>query len=577
MTYFVDELPARRDRDLFEFGASTSEAMGAAFRQSFVETPLSAMRRIKELGAAERGALPAGQFYADDVRRLSQGLPVERGPDTPRLTAEEARARVAEAGLPLTVPEDGIQEGALDILMQRKREELERQFLVASAPSSSFPLQLLAGFAAQAFDPLNIAVSFVPVVGQSRYSAILARAGTAGSRFGARAGIGAVEGAVGAALVEPLVLLASAQDQADYGMADALTNIAFGTILGGGLHSIGGAVADALRPGRATPRPSPAAESRPEPPTVTTRQLLSDDPAEALLALSAKQMREDVNATAYQRAFDEAIPVIRAELEEVAKGKLPNVADLKALEASIGKQLDGLDGTFRQKAKAFQKERLSRKDAERAARDAIADERLTLTTQREEVRAALEQNRTAELARADLARIRKGELPARYQAQVLERADAIKAGVTRRPLATAVQMAARDVASAAPFAVRHAALRTAVAQAMSGRPVDVEDLFRLQSEPAQALESIRQKAVTKPLDPEAEAASARADELLQSVKDDVAALEESLNSDMALAREFAEQRGIALDDEIKLADEMAAQAQTYAKAWRAAAVCSLGN
>jgi hypothetical protein len=52
----------------------------------------------------------------------------------------------------------------------------------------------------------------------------------------ARLARGVTEGAVGAALVEPLVYSAAKRVQADYGAADSLLNIAFGSILGGGLH-----------------------------------------------------------------------------------------------------------------------------------------------------------------------------------------------------------------------------------------------------------------------------------------------------------------------------------------------------
>jgi hypothetical protein len=81
-------------------------------------------------------------------------------------------------------------------------------------------------------DPINIAASFIPVFGQARFAALAART----SLRTARLTRGVVEGAVGAAVVEPLVYSAAKRVQADYGAVDSLLNITFGSILGGGLH-----------------------------------------------------------------------------------------------------------------------------------------------------------------------------------------------------------------------------------------------------------------------------------------------------------------------------------------------------
>jgi predicted ABC-type ATPase len=108
---------------------------------------------------------------------------------------------------------------------------------------------MLAGFGVglgvSALDPINLASAFVPVVGQARWLAAL-RATSGLTRFGARAGLGAIEGAAGAAAVEPIVWGVARHEQADYGAVDALMNVAFGAALGGGLHSVGGAIGDKL-------------------------------------------------------------------------------------------------------------------------------------------------------------------------------------------------------------------------------------------------------------------------------------------------------------------------------------------
>lgn len=100
------------------------------------------------------------------------------------------------------------------------------------------------GLVATIVDPLNIAASFVPVVGQARYAAMLDAAASYAGRAGVRAAVGAAEGAAGAALLEPIVYGVARQEQADYSAVDSLTNLAFGSVIGGGLHVAGGAVGD---------------------------------------------------------------------------------------------------------------------------------------------------------------------------------------------------------------------------------------------------------------------------------------------------------------------------------------------
>lgn len=164
-----------------------------------------------------------------------------------RLTVDDAQARVKDAGVKLDIPAASYTPEALDMLISRKQDELARQERLSRAPSGFFAggARLTASLATSIVDPLNIASAFVPVVGEARAAAILARAGASvGRRAMARASIGAVEGVAGAALLEPLVYLGRTQLQDDYGMSDSLLNLAFGGIVGGGLHVGVGAFAD---------------------------------------------------------------------------------------------------------------------------------------------------------------------------------------------------------------------------------------------------------------------------------------------------------------------------------------------
>jgi len=550
------------------------DAAEAAFDQAMFENPTSAARRIGELNRAEQGEVISPAYPA-------YGIPERRAePETPLLTAEQARARIKEEGLDLTVDDAGIRAGALDILIERKREETKRKFILDNAPASTVPVQLLAGFAASALDPINVASAFVPVVGEARYASMLARAGqSVAARAAVRAQVGAIEGAVGAAMVEPLVLYASARDQADYDLTNSLLNVAFGSVLGGGLHAAGGLVSD-LRRGNlleqvrveSLAEAPQGAEVRATTPEIALRRG-DDDPMLRLSDSLARGIEADrvriAEASAIQ-ARDDLVPQIRAELEAVAAGRLPNVGDLKTERSAIEKSLASLDESYSVRAKDFQRQGLTRKQAERAARDAITEERQRLTERQQEVETALSGNARAEQARAELSRLRRGEIPERYQAKIAERAGQISAGFDLR-------QTARAMAEAAPWQVRESALRTAVAQAVTGRPIDVEPLFHL-ADPAKrkaALERIKEPVKTVS-DPEGEAAAYMADETADALDGtDLEGAERMLADELALTQEMASQAGVDVAPFVREADALVADAETFAAAYRAAALCQL--
>lgn len=245
MAIITDGPRIRTDKFLEEYQSTLPDVLGAQGAESLYYSPGPSFLRSEELIGAEQG--PTDPRYA--------GLNA-RGP-RPRLAptlidAGAARKQVTESGVSLTVPDQGITQGALSILIDRKQEERRRQDILSRAPSGVGINSLRVGtsFAASLLDPLNVASAFIPVVGEARYASMLARAGGVLGRTGVRAGVGAIEGGVGQALVEPLVYAAAQQEQADYTLRDSLLNIAFGTVLGGGLHTGAGAIADLANPGR---------------------------------------------------------------------------------------------------------------------------------------------------------------------------------------------------------------------------------------------------------------------------------------------------------------------------------------
>ena len=152
--------------------------------------------------------------------------------------------------LGLTFKED-TREGVVNYLVERKKLELERSNIIARGPDgklakSFFFLESLAtGF----IDPINIAASFVPVVGQVRFANMVARSG----KNIARMKKGFLEGLVGNAAVEPLVYGVAKSEQADYDIYDSFTNIAVGGFIGSAAHVGFGRIGDFLAEQRGKP------------------------------------------------------------------------------------------------------------------------------------------------------------------------------------------------------------------------------------------------------------------------------------------------------------------------------------
>jgi len=206
--------------------ATFGQGFGAVFDDSMVRNPLPSLSRMAdrlqyypstdEFGNEMPARTPSKMLTPDEAN-AKYGVPgkLKFDADTPEPIAEELRAL--------------------------KVKELERQDTMRRA-QSGLGTQLTAGLVASILDPLNVGLAFIPVVGQARFATMAARVGVPGARIAT----GAIEGAAGAALLEPLVLAAATQEQADYDITDSLANVAFGGILGSGLHLAGGAVGDRL-------------------------------------------------------------------------------------------------------------------------------------------------------------------------------------------------------------------------------------------------------------------------------------------------------------------------------------------
>jgi len=130
--------------------------------------------------------------------------------------------------------EEDEKQSTVDIIVSRKKAEIERQSIIQRGPQGFLPAtaKLATSLVTSIADPINLAMMFIPIVGEARFASMVARAGLTGARFRK----GAMEGLVGIAAVEPLVYTAATREQSDYDLVDSLIAVTFGGVLGGGLH-----------------------------------------------------------------------------------------------------------------------------------------------------------------------------------------------------------------------------------------------------------------------------------------------------------------------------------------------------
>lgn len=207
---------------LFDFPAPAGKVIGGAFDAAIETNPVPLFMLSRELNAAR-----------------------ERGP---MLQWWEADAIAKREGVKVQIPDDGISREALGILVERRKDDAARSLLFARKEGIGTSVGSFgAGLAATLLDPVNAAAGFIPVLGGTRYAAALAGATTTGARMAIRAGVGAGEGLVGAAVVEAPTLLMRQDLQDDYGLYDSLANIAFGTFASAGIRMVSGLARDRWR------------------------------------------------------------------------------------------------------------------------------------------------------------------------------------------------------------------------------------------------------------------------------------------------------------------------------------------
>lgn len=219
-------------------GVSTfGEAAQASFQEAWATGPTGSLDIANALSESEEGRqtpIYLGGGQTTTVQSIApRGL-------SPKLSQADAQQRVKDAGLEGKIPLDkypnGIRQETLNSLIQLNTDAQKRQTI--NSEYNGWTPQLAGMLAGSIVDPSNVALSFIPVVGEARYASLLSKAGTnIFARAGVRAGVGAVEGLTGAALAEPTIYLGQQRWRNDYDAYDSMLNIAGGAVFGGLLHA----------------------------------------------------------------------------------------------------------------------------------------------------------------------------------------------------------------------------------------------------------------------------------------------------------------------------------------------------
>ena len=219
---FVPEIEFNENRQNTYFDATkvgTLDVLGATLEETFYYNPTNAVDRFLEM---QFGQGRTGNILSPEQYKTSEYF--REGFD---------------------LPEEGIKEGYAQLLAQNydKRAAITQTLSRSKGGFGLGAAQFGTMLLGSVLDPINVASAFIPVFPAARYAHLVKNLGLTK----ARAVRGVVEGSVGAAIVEPIVLYQAAQEQDEnYNLLDSFLNVTIGGVLGGGLHVGFGKLSDAI-------------------------------------------------------------------------------------------------------------------------------------------------------------------------------------------------------------------------------------------------------------------------------------------------------------------------------------------
>lgn len=415
--------------------------------------------------------------------RFSQAESSANDPNSLIVNKSDAEARLKEYGVKsINVPDTGVTQSFLDHVIAERKDSLAKQQIAMSAPKGwvSTPLNVVAGLAGSMADPGNVALAFVPLGGE-------VKAATTLGRFGERFISGAKVGAGQAVATVPFTAMAAAAGGDDFTYGNALESTFFNTIAGGLMHAGGGLISDAVRARKTpagdglTPEPAGVSTADAQPTPVVTPDNVPGGiniPDSGTTADLASAISRDAESYAYSRAYNDVVPEYLSRQQELQSGLLDNVADLRKEISANNRSADSLDATLSQRTSDYQSQRMKFKDARNAALADIQREKDALMSRNQEIDSALQQHAQAEQARANEAKVGRGEIPDELKASIDERATQIREGLNLSPVSGAVRTAS-SVIRDADWSVNQQAYRAALAHMMDGRSPDVEPFYDL--------------------------------------------------------------------------------------------------
>lgn len=214
---------------------SFGESFGAMFQEG---SPITFAQR-----AVERGAYEGSSGFDQALGDIGAGQAGDAPPPrikTPMMSAADANKTYAPDGT--TITDRPIEEGLAQVLGKQKAQQVERQGILSRYAENTGPIARFAtGTAAFLMDPLNVATTFVPGIGEE---AILAKLGYAGAhaaplvaRASARAAAGFTAGAAGQFPLSALKYGVSQEEGGDYDLRQAALDMATGGALNAAVHA----------------------------------------------------------------------------------------------------------------------------------------------------------------------------------------------------------------------------------------------------------------------------------------------------------------------------------------------------
>jgi hypothetical protein len=293
---------------------------------------------LETLGATidSIGSLSMAAFDFYNLEEAKDPWWSDRAPSV-KLTVDEANKKY---GVPGKLSFDSeIREDAAKLMYDRKKKEVTTEEILSQRTSSQTLMSIPQSIAASILDPVNLAASFIPIVGEARLLKLGQTAfNVAKPTLAVRAGAKAIAGAANAAITTAPIQMATAgllsEYQADYDMNSALVDTAYAAVGGAVLHTGLGLAVDQIRGARLK-----ALTAKPETKVTVAAnaaaELASGKPvtsAETLLSLDPNNVKAEVQV---QNIADVVVEPGRVEPVDPAKpfgvGEIPQhyVADFK--------------------------------------------------------------------------------------------------------------------------------------------------------------------------------------------------------------------------------------------------------